>query len=301
MTISHLDTFSKQGKPASSVMWQEFVDSTTLHGLKFVFIKRHIFVRLIWAVLLLTSAGYYMYTVYRAFNKYYSRQINTVVSKNYLKEMDFPAVTICSLNDFAKSKLYMKDDDPQFLSSGLNISSCPVTSKVRHNRPCGWSVLCTLPEYENFTLAMPNCTDKYKQELVEAMQEVNHSIDMESFYQHYSQDMNSLIGPSCTFSLYQSCSAKDFVPVVTPWGMCYTFNSGTADKIKKVDTVGTSFGLSVMLDVQTHEYSYAKYSVGFKVLIHRQGEFTDPWEGINIGPGQHAAITLTQTRVGIFS
>lgn len=281
-------------------MWQEFVDSTTLHGLKFIFIKRHILVRLIWVVLLMTSAGYYISTVYRAFNKYYSRQINTVVSKKYLKEMDFPAVTICSLNDFAKSKLYMKDDDPHFRSSGLNISSFAVTSKVRQNQPCGWSVLCTLPDYENLTLAMPNSTDKYKQELVDAMQQVHHSVDMESFYQYYSQDINALIGSSCMFNLFKSCSAKDFVPAVTPWGMCYTFNPGTAGKIKNVDTGGISFGLFVMLDAQTHEYSFGKYSVGFKVLIHRQREFIDPWEGINVGPGQHAVIALTQARVGFF-
>ncbi|KAL9970016.1 hypothetical protein ACROYT_G022324 [Oculina patagonica] len=90
------------------------------------------------------------------------------------------------------------------------------------------------------------------------------------------------------------CSAKDFVPMVTAWGMCYTFNSGTYGKVKTIDTVGVSSGFSVILDAQTSEYTFGKLSEGFKVLIHGQGEYIDEWEGINVGPGQRASIALSQ-------
>lgn len=110
--------------------WQEFTDSTTLHGLKYVFKKRPFLVRSIWIVLLVALFAYYVLTVYRAFSKYYSYPINTLVTtKQDLKEMNFPAVTICSHNYFAKSKLYMKDDNPLFASSDLNISLCDITKK----------------------------------------------------------------------------------------------------------------------------------------------------------------------------
>ena len=274
-----------------------FVDNTTLHGIRYVFMKRHILVRLIWLVLLLASGGYYIFTVYRAITKYVHRPINTVVSIKHLKHMDFPAVTICPLNDFAESKLYMTDDNPLFASSGLNISSCAVTSAVRSNRPCGWSILCALPDFENLTSAIPNCTRQYRQDLLDAMQRSLHHIDKLSFYRHYSQDINALIGPLCNFQLFPSCSAKDFVPLVTQFGVCYTFNSGTDGKIKTVESGGVSFGLSVILDVQTYDYSYGKFSEGFKVLIHGQGEYINEWEGTNVGPGQHVVMALTQKKV----
>ena len=67
--------------------------------------------------------------------------------------------------------------------------------------------------------------------------------------------------------------------------------------MKRVDTAGVSSGLSVILDAQTHEYTQGKFSEGFKVLIHGQGEYIDEWEGINVGPGQHVVISLSKKQV----
>ncbi|CAH3163758.1 unnamed protein product [Porites evermanni] len=210
--------------------------------------------------------------------------------------MDFPAVTVCPLNDFAASKLYMTDDNPLFASSGLNISSCAVTSKVRSDQPCGWSLLCVLPEYETLRPALPNCTSQYREELLNTMQESAHYIDKENLHRYYSQEIESLVGPKCEFDIAANCSAKDFAPLVTQWSKCYTFNSGKNGKIKRVNSAGVSFGFSVILDAKTEEYSYGKFSEGFKVIIHKQGEFVDEWEGINVGPGQHAVIALSEKR-----
>ena len=227
-------------------MWQEFVDNTTLHGIRYVFKKpRHILIRLIWFVLLLTSGGYYIFTVYTAFITYFDRPINTVVSSKNVEGMDFAAVTICPQNDFAKSKLYMTDDNPLFASTRLNISACAVTSKVRGERPCGWSLLCALPEFQTFRPAIPNCTSQYSNDLWSEIQKSLHYIDKEVMYRHFSQELDFLIGPACSFKINMHCSARDFVPLLTKWGKCYTFNSGKNDKIKRVSSAGISFGISI--------------------------------------------------------
>ena len=283
----------------SADMWREFVDNTSLHGIRYVFMRRHVVIRLLWLVLLLSSGGYYIFTVYRAFNKYYNRPISTVLSRKNLKEMDFPAVTICPLNLFARSKIFMTGDNPLFTSSGLNISSCAVTSEVRGHRPCGLSLLCCCaPILEKEALILPNCTRQYRQDLLDVMQTSGHHPSIEEFYRYFSQNISEFASTRCTFGWQETeCSAKDFVPMVTPWGMCYTFNSGIDGTVKSVNTAGVSSGLSVILDTQTYEYIQGKYSEGFKVLIHGQGEYFDEWEGINVGPGQHAFIALSQKRV----
>ena len=148
----------------SADMWEDFLDSTTLHGIRYVFQRRQTPIRLIWFVLLLTAGGYNKFTIYRAFSKYYSRPFNTVLSTKNLNKLDFPAVTICFQSQFVRSKVFMTDDDPLFASSGLNISSCAVTSGVRGNRPCGWSLLCCCSLYSLY--AGPNCTRQYQQELL---------------------------------------------------------------------------------------------------------------------------------------
>ena len=291
-------------KQTSTEMWREFVDNTTLHGIRYVFMRRHVLIRLLWLVLLLSSGGYYIFTVYRAFNKYYSRPINTVLSRKNLREMDFPAVTICSLNLFARSKIIMTDDNPLFESSGLNISTCAVTSEVRGHRPCGLSLLCCCAPIseEDALLSVPNCTRQYRQDLLAAMQTSGHQPSIEEIYRYYSQDISEFARSICTFGWQETeCSAKEFVPMVTPWGMCYTFNSGIDGKVKSVDTAGVSSGLTVILDTQTHEYTQGKFSEGFKVLVYGQGEYFDEWEGVNVGPGQHAFIALSQKRVCLFS
>lgn len=80
--------------------------------------ERHFLVRFIWTVLVLISGAYYLYTVRRAFQKYYDRLVNTVLKHEHVDEMDFPAVTICSRNMFALGKLLMTDDNPLFKSCG---------------------------------------------------------------------------------------------------------------------------------------------------------------------------------------
>ena len=290
----------RDNNETSTKTWQEFVDNTTLHGIRYVFTKRHVIIRLLWLVLLLTSGGYYVFIVYGAIGKYFSRPVNTVISRKHLKEMDFPAITICSLNVFAKSKILMTDDNPLFASSGLNISSCAVTSGIRGDRPCGLSLLCshTPPGYVYLTSGLPNCTSQYRKDLLDVMNKSSHRPDIEEFLQRYSQNISALVGPICEFGWEQiPCSVNDFATLVTPWGMCYTFNSGTDSEVKRVDSAGVSSGLTIILDAQTYEYTQGKYSEGFKVLVHGQGEYFDQWEGINVGPGQHAVVALSQKRV----
>ena len=280
----------------SADMWQKFLDNTTLHGIRYVFTKRHVLIRLLWLVFLLTSGGYYIFTVYKAFDKYYSRPITVVLSRKHKKQMDFPAVTICPQNIFSKRKILMTDNDPLFSSSGLNISSCAVTSVVRGNQPCGLSLLCCCTHFSNIVV-LPNCTTQYQQDLSAIIRKSGHGIDLEELYRTYSQDISSLIA-SCSFGRnHNRCSAKDFVPMVTSLGICYTFNSGTDDKVKTVDTA--SVGLSVVLDAQTHDHSIGSLSTEFEVIVHGRGEHVDGWGGafVLVGPGQRASIVLSQKRV----
>ena len=281
----------------STVIWREFVDSTTLHGIRYVFMKRQIFIRLIWMVLLMSSGGYYIFTVYGGFTKYYGRPVTTLLSRKRLREMDFPAVTICPLNLFTKSKIFMTDDDPLFASSGLNISTCAVTAEARGNWSCGLSILCCCSpaDLEN---DLPLCDSHYRQVLLEVMRQHSNRLNVEEFFRLYGQNSSAMIGPLCTFGWDEAdCSAADFVPSVTPWGMCFTFNSGTDNEMKISKIAGVSSGLSVILDAQTPEYTQGKFSEGFKVLIHGQGEYIDEWEGINVGPGQHVVISLSKKQV----
>lgn len=60
-------------------------------------------------LLMLSSGGYNISSVNRAVSEYRIRSIKTVLSTKHPEEIDFPAVTICPLNLFAKSKIHIED------------------------------------------------------------------------------------------------------------------------------------------------------------------------------------------------
>ena len=53
--------FNHIHKQQSTEMWRKFTDYTTLHGIRYVFMKRHIIVRLMWIVTMLIAGGYYVF------------------------------------------------------------------------------------------------------------------------------------------------------------------------------------------------------------------------------------------------
>ena len=80
-------------------------------------------------------------------------------------------------------------------------------------------------------------------------------------------------------------------------GMCYTFNSGADGNVRKAHFARVAAGLSVILNAETKKYYLGKYSEGFKVLNTSMNEYINEWEGINVGPGHHAVIALSEKRV----
>ncbi|KAL9966661.1 hypothetical protein ACROYT_G024772 [Oculina patagonica] len=206
--------------------------------------------------------------------------------------MDLPAVTICSLSPVSRRKVFITDDDPLFESSGLNISLCAVTSGVRGNRPCGYSLLCAYAE-------MPNCSSQNQKDLLAVIQKSGHGFDVEKLYRTFSHDIGALMTPVfCQFGRnLEKCSAKDFVPMVTSSGMCYTFNSGTDGKVKTLDTAGVTNGFRVVLDAQSHDFFLERFSTGFKVIVHKQGEHINGLEGTNVGPGLHVVFALSEKKL----
>ena len=142
---------------------------------------------------------------------------------------------------------------------------------------------CVPPEILNVTDAINFWTRRYQHDLLDTMQKNNHRLDIDDFYRFYDPDIGRFKGYECTFgSKFSPCSRKDFVPKVTQMGMCYTFNSGADGNVRKAET---------------KEYYLGKYSEGFKVLNTSMNEYINEWEGINVGPGHHVVIALSEKRV----
>ena len=115
-----------KSKPSLLSKWKEFAANTTVHGLRHV-VQASLPAcrRLVWAILLFAALGAYLYNSTISFKKYISRPIRTEISQETPRDgLKFPAVTICNLNQFMKTKIDTTDEDENFEKLGLNISGC---------------------------------------------------------------------------------------------------------------------------------------------------------------------------------
>ena len=238
-----------------ATIWQEFVSCTTVHGFRRIFESPSRVFRAMWLVLLLAALTGYIVFVQESIEKYLSNPVtvsfNEVVPEP--GELKFPAVTICNLNRFVKSKIEMLESDEDFDKLGLNLSVCEVVKSVEENLTCGQALLCV---FERFgSVIVDNCNDTVKQRIIDALNATNEPVfDAEEFMEAYGHDFNDMFFNYCRFGKRESCSATDFLPFLTDNGRCFTFNSGKkGSRIRVSKRAGSVGGLSVMLDVQAQE------------------------------------------------
>ena len=283
----------------NSQEWAEFASNTTLHGLKHVVHRNHSpLKRAIWLLFLFSSASLFTFLSVISLRKFFSLPIKTVISlETPTNGLTFPAVTICNLNMFMRSKIDVPDDDDRFYQMGLNISGCSETRSVRGNLTCGQALLCA---YQWFGPALvKGCNESTQQKILDALNRSSERFyNEEEFLTRYGHEMRSMFVLYCRFKSEIPCSDKDFVLHLTPEGLCFTFNSGLNDTpLHHTTYEGADSGLSILLDVQTSESTLNEFSTGFKVIVHEQNTFINRYDGFNVLPGTHASALIKLTKV----
>ena len=309
MEYSQRTSENESYNAALETKWKEFLENTTLHGARNVTSSRRKLTRITWLIFLLTAGACYAFTVFNAFEKYFFKHpITTAIAMTYNMNIVFPAVTICPNNLFSKAKVMMRDEHPNFTAEGLNLSACAATRAMReremNNLTCGLAMICCCVylDYPVVLGDLLNCTDKIRKDLRYALQKSGVDFNKEDFTLRYSQNMIDLISYRfwCSFGYKSECKASDFTPKLAETGLCFTFNSGEDDAgVKKLTRSGLNGGLNIMLKANYRDETIGKFSRGFRVLIHKQGEYFDDWNGIGVSPGTHAAISVSEQRVSV--
>lgn len=284
-----------------SAIWTAFVGYTTVHGFRHIFESPSRFCRAIWLLLLVGATGIYLYFVKESVEKYLSNPVATdfteVVPEGGL--FTFPAVTICNLNRFVKSKIDMSANNSDFYKLGLNLSACEVVKSVNKNMTCGQGLLCA---FEIFgSEIVDNCNDTTRDRIISALNKTKEPIfDPEEFLEAYGHDFNNTFFHYCRFGHMGECMPTDFLPSVTRNGRCFTFNSGKNEtKVRVTKRAGSVGGLNVILDVQAHENTVSDFSLGFRVIVHDQGAFINKQKGFGVFPGSHAVVGITAAKASV--
>uniref|UniRef100_A0A8C9VSV6 Acid-sensing ion channel 1-like n=1 Tax=Scleropages formosus TaxID=113540 RepID=A0A8C9VSV6_SCLFO len=260
-----------------------FVRNTKFHGLRYVFARdRSKARRLFWLLAFFSCVGLLSTWSWNRLHYLLSYPAVTKIHMVWARSMSFPAVTLCNQNLFRMSSL-TKDD---LYHSGYWLDLLHVNHSVNRR------TLSTLRDDRKQSLLSLLDFSQY------APPPRFNTTEMVDRLGHQLEDM--LL--ECKFQ-GENCTYKNFTPVYTRYGKCYTFNSGL-DGNPLLTTLkgGTGNGLEIMLDIQQDEYlpvwgetDETSYEAGIKVQIHSQDEppFIDQL-GFGVAPGFQTFVSCQQ-------
>ena len=204
----------------------------------------------------------------------------------------FPAVTICALNKFMKTKMDMPDEEENFAKMGLNITGCSELREVRGNLTCAQALLCAYSDYGH--ALVDGCHKTTRQNILNVLNDTSKRLfDEDKSLTNYGHDIAGLFLQYCRFSIDQKCLQEDFVPTLTGKGICYIFNSGyNNSNMFHSEFEGPELGFSVVLNIQSNESTVGMYSSALNVVVHDQKTFINRYNGFNILPGAHTVIAV---------
>ena len=260
------DACTKNLLKRDPVIFRDYIENTTAHGVVRIFSNRSILRRLFWLLIVLGAAAGCLNNCINRIRFLASGPTSTTISVDRERLLNFPAVTFCNLNIFTRDGLNRSGIDPSLAIEVLNADlECLLEGRV-----------CS-----RYAEEMPGLGDIIFEDLIGSA----------------GHQMSSFI-VNCTF-MAEFCREDDFIPFSTTHGMCYTFNSGVRE-VLKTNRTGIRQGLSVFLNVEQDQYVSTDpfLDAGVRVLVHPQSEPPLPLErGSVVPPGSNAFIGITQRNV----
>jgi hypothetical protein len=246
--------------------FNKYIQSTTTHGVVYIFIGKSKIRRLFWLMIVTTAAVGCLFNVSNRIIFLANGPTSTRVSIIEADSVNFPAVTLCNLNLIRRS--YLESVSPGLAEFVRNVFYSQGNDQICRN---------DIEQFEPVSML------------------VNESFpDLLWRGRHTAEDTIFI----CRFK-GQECSWRDFVPVLTPSGVCYSFNSGKRAPLMTTNGTGIRFALSLIVSIEQHEYNAAlNQDAGIKISIHPHTEPPQPDElGIAIPPGKNAFIGVKQRNI----
>uniref|UniRef100_A0A8C5X1R1 Acid-sensing ion channel 2 n=1 Tax=Malurus cyaneus samueli TaxID=2593467 RepID=A0A8C5X1R1_9PASS len=167
---------------------QIFANTTTLHGIRHVFVYGPVTIRrLLWTLAFVGSLGLLLVESSDRVAFYFSYQHVTKVDEVVANSLVFPAVTICNLNEFRFSRLTTND----LYHAGELLALLDVNLQIPNPHLADPAVLATLQEKANFKQYKPKVFS-----MQEFLARVGHDLkDMIILYLSYYLSITLMLCP----------------------------------------------------------------------------------------------------------
>ncbi|XP_065684563.1 acid-sensing ion channel 2 isoform X1 [Hydra vulgaris] len=246
-------------------IFKRYIESSTLHGFCYVCMDTFLGRRLIWAVLMILGAIYFIFKLRYGIKEYFDYPFSTLSTVEYVDDLLFPAVSVCATNSYIASQVYTNQLNTMYKEGRLPLDN---------NQ--------SIPEYN-----IPG------DELVKTLK--NSSLTIESLLKYCDWIMQDTSHPLVTPN---NCGALNFTSYFNYKGeQCHTLNSGAkGHELLKVSDVGISHGYELVFDLQTNEVIKNYQLSGMRIVIHDQVFPPQLVDGFFISPGFKTYIKLGITQ-----
>ncbi|XP_011405344.1 PREDICTED: acid-sensing ion channel 1-like [Amphimedon queenslandica] len=255
--------------------FSDFIDTTTINGVFQIFRGRSKIRQIFWGLLFIGSFIGCIVTFGYSFRNFAQKPTASTIKVITQAQtgLAFPAVTICNLN------IYQNPNYSNVLSSEM------------------YALIQYLFETDDIFNEF-NITSECK----DLIDNASEDYGKESLYDMLlPKDYSSNLIYDCTFrddALGDAMSCKDqFYPVLTPGGICYTFNGVRSEMIAPViKSIGIKYGLKLVLNIEQETHPTFDGRTGVKVIIHERNDIPRPnLYGINVSPGQNIDIGVSRS------
>ncbi|GFN78079.1 acid-sensing ion channel 1 [Plakobranchus ocellatus] len=220
----------------------------------------------IWCILVIGMAIGLGITLCKQISTLYDHPVKTVTRVTLKNEMVFPAVTICSLNQ------YIRDRVPDI----------PIIEKLLlyqsqyANMAKGSGLL-------NKSLDLDNFTDVSGDDLVKIVR-------------HAAPRLEDVLR-QCTWEVHGYNCQDLFRPIQTGYGTCFVFNGPDIEPDQLAKAVSSLSMLRVLVWTHNDKSYYSRViHGGIKVLIHQPDEMPFPlYQGWYVRPGVAASMALSRS------
>ena len=249
----------------------EFLENTTINGLVYVFRGRSKIRRIMWGIIFVGATIGCIALLSLSIKKYVSKPTATTIAyeTTELDGTQFPAVTVCNVN-----------------------SSHSLHGRFRWLLYQLFNPMQTFDENElNTSTSVRECNDRldFSRNSTDIDQDIwNFVTTFENtenliHYCGYSEDFGKLI----------RCE-KEFVPVVTSSGLCFTFNSIKSGNGVFIRNTGAWHGLRLILKTEKKDkYDFEESAV--KVVVHDRKDVARPsLYGVGVPVDMNAIISVVR-------
>lgn len=247
-------------------IFRRYVDSSTLHGFCYVASDTFMIRRIIWALLMIIGAVYFLIKLKDGIIRFQSYPFTTKANTLYVNDLDFPAISICPINNLNAERFQGTILDRIYKEHGFPIST-------------NWTDPGFDVDGDTLVDAMINSSFK--------ISELTHECDF------VSRDTEH------PFEATRDCGPHNFTSFLTENGeVCFTVNSGKDNHpMMNVDQPGLRYAYELKFDMRSEEAVITHPYNGIRIILHEQKESPLSKTGFVLKTGAKSFVMMHKVEV----